>query len=115
MSIGQNLKRLRKLAKLSQDGLALKAGISQQLISQLETGSNDTTKALPRLAQALGVAVGAIDPNYSIETETMDELTQIWEKLDAPRRGLLVKQARLLEETELSQGASTGSKATGEK
>jgi len=38
--------------------------VSQQLISQLENGRNQTTKELPSIAQALGVAVHEIDENF---------------------------------------------------
>ncbi len=50
---------------LSQAGLAAKAGVSQQLISQLERGVNTTTKELPAIAYALGVAVHEIDEDYA--------------------------------------------------
>ena len=65
MPIAQNLRRLRKAAKLSQEALAKKAGGSQQLISQIEREVNSSTKELPDLARALGVAVDAIDESFS--------------------------------------------------
>lgn len=64
MPIAQNLRRLRKEAKLSQEALAKKAGVSQQLISQIERGENSTTKEIADLSRALGVAVDAIDENF---------------------------------------------------
>jgi transcriptional regulator with XRE-family HTH domain len=62
--IAENLRRLRKAAGLSQLTLAEKAGVSQQLVSQLENGKNYSTTELPGLAHALGVPVHAIDPAY---------------------------------------------------
>lgn len=53
---------------MSQGALAAKAGVSQQLISQIETGVNDSTTELPSLARALGVGVDEIDPDYVIST-----------------------------------------------
>lgn len=67
--IGENLKMLRKAKRLSQVTLAEKAGVSQQLISQIERGENQTTRELPVLAQALGVGVYEIDPAYTPDAE----------------------------------------------
>lgn len=64
MSIPENIKRLRKAKRLSQPQLAKAAGVSQQLISQLENGINLTTKFLPDIAKALGATMGEIDKAY---------------------------------------------------
>lgn len=64
-SISENLRKLRRTSGLSQAALATKAGVSQQLISQLENGVNTTTKELPAIAYALGVAVHEIDEDYA--------------------------------------------------
>lgn len=64
MSIADNLKRRREAAGLSQPQLAAKAGVSQQLISQIERGENLTTKKLPQIARALGARVEDLDPDY---------------------------------------------------
>lgn len=68
MTIGSNLQRLRKEAKLSQATLAKLSGVSQQLISQIETDVNNSTKELPALAKALGVSVADIDESYADKT-----------------------------------------------
>lgn len=65
MSIAKNLTRIRSGAGLSQAALAKLSGVSQQLISQIERGENSSTKHLPKLANALGVGVAELDPNYS--------------------------------------------------
>lgn len=64
MGIAENLKRLRAAAKLSQVGLAKKAGVAQQLISQIERGENTSTKYLPQIARALSATVADIDPQF---------------------------------------------------
>ncbi len=64
MSIPENIKRYRQAKKLSQPALAKLAGVSQQLISQLERGINLTTKHLPAIAKALDVTMGEIDKAY---------------------------------------------------
>lgn len=65
MSIADNLPRLRKAKGLSQVALANKAGVSQQLISRLESGVDLTSKKLPELARALEVSVYEIDEAYT--------------------------------------------------
>lgn len=67
MSIAENLPRLRREKRLSQAGLAKLANVSQQLISRLESGTDQTSKKLPDLAKALGVSVYTIDEAYSPE------------------------------------------------
>lgn len=65
-TIAENVKRLREDLRMTQPELAKKAGVSQQLISQIEKGENDTTKKLPALARALGVSVTDIDGRYEV-------------------------------------------------
>ena len=64
MSLKGNLRRLRKVVKLTQDQLAEKAGVPQSLISDLETGKRETTSFLPELAAALNCSVKDLDPRY---------------------------------------------------
>lgn len=64
MAIADNLRALRRAAKMTQAILAARSGVSQQLISQLETGHITATNSLPALAAALGVPVSEIDPRY---------------------------------------------------
>jgi len=66
MSLADNLKRLRAASGLSQVALAKAAKVSQQLVSRLESGIDQTTKKLPLLAAALGVDVTDLDPTYSV-------------------------------------------------
>lgn len=65
MTIAENVKRLRKEAGLSQGQLAEVSGVSQQLISQIEGGKNNTTKHLSALAKALGCKLADIDPQLT--------------------------------------------------
>ena len=67
MPIPDNLKRLREERRLSQPRLAELAGVTQQLISQLERGENLTTRKLPQIARALGVQAHDIDESYSFD------------------------------------------------
>jgi len=88
MSIAANLKRLRKEKGISQPALAEKSGVSQQLISQIENGKNETTNRLPQLARALGVSVADLDPAYST---VVDEVQPGVEGLVPVRRAGMVE------------------------
>jgi phage repressor protein C with HTH and peptisase S24 domain len=55
----------RKAKGLSQTELAARARVSQQLITSIETGVTKTTKFLLRLAAALDVPPGQLDPEWA--------------------------------------------------
>lgn len=88
MELKDNLKRIRKAAKLSQAQLAAESGVSQQSISRLEKGDDLTSKFLPNLAAALKVSPSDLDPNFVLPTGSDDELVRL--VLQAP---LEVKQS----------------------
>lgn len=60
--MGNRLCEFRKQAKISQEELSAKSGISRSTISSIETDPNysTTTKTLERLAAALGTTVDQI-------------------------------------------------------
>ena len=59
--VGQNTRRLRRAAGLSQEQLAEQAGITQQHLSGLERGTqNPTVLTLAQIAEALGASVVAL-------------------------------------------------------
>lgn len=65
MSLKDNLKTARKAKGWSQPELAREAGVSQQLISQIENGVPSAGKdMLPTIAAALGIEVTDLDPNF---------------------------------------------------
>jgi transcriptional regulator with XRE-family HTH domain len=54
--LGANVRRYRKLAGISQEELALEAGMKRSYVSDLERGTrNPSVRALGRLAAALKV------------------------------------------------------------
>ena len=57
--MGEKIRELREKAKLSQEELAERSGISRVTISFIETGKLEsvTTKTLRQIAEALGVSV----------------------------------------------------------
>ena len=54
-TLAERIKSARNHAKLTQKALALKAGVEQPVISQLETGKNLQSAHLPKIAHACGV------------------------------------------------------------
>lgn len=62
--LGINVRRYRKLKGMSQEQLALDAGMERSYVSDLERGTrNPSVRALGRLADALGV-----EPKQLLET-----------------------------------------------
>ncbi len=54
--LGANVRRHRQLKGMTQEQLALEAGMERSYVSDLERGTrNPTVRALGRLAKALGV------------------------------------------------------------
>ena len=62
--VGQVLRQQRDKAGLTQQQLAEKAGLLQSHISRIERGEySPTNKTLTKLAAALGVPLGVLDPS----------------------------------------------------
>jgi transcriptional regulator with XRE-family HTH domain len=61
-NMGARLRELREQAKLTQEGLAHRAGVSSAAIFRIEQGrpSDPKLSTLVALAQALGVTVGRL-------------------------------------------------------
>jgi transcriptional regulator with XRE-family HTH domain len=58
---GARLRQLRKAQKLSQEKVALKAGLDRSYLGQIERGeSNVSLINIERIAQALGVEAGEL-------------------------------------------------------
>lgn len=101
MTIADNLKRIRSEKKLSQAKLAKEAGVSQQLISQLENSVNSSTTELPKLARALGVSVSEIDPSYG---DVSNEVISIAGRMSPVRTIGVVEAGAFREVDEFDQG-----------
>lgn len=65
MVLSTNIRSRRSELKLSQKELAAKAGVSQQLINALESGSVRSTKFLHEIAMALGTTISELEPKFS--------------------------------------------------
>jgi transcriptional regulator with XRE-family HTH domain len=60
MSIGERVREIRTKRGLSQADLGRQAGMHQPVISEIESGRSVTSRTMERLADALGVSVGAL-------------------------------------------------------
>jgi DNA-binding XRE family transcriptional regulator len=61
--VGKKIREFRERARLTQVQLAEKAGLPQSHVSRLENAEHSATNlTLEKIAKALGVAVGDIDP-----------------------------------------------------
>lgn len=69
-TLGENLKTIRKLKKMTQKELAQKSGVKQSVISDLETGNAKTTGSIIELANALGVTAEDLRKGVVGEIET---------------------------------------------
>lgn len=118
MGIPENLKRLRAREGLSQAALAKKAGVAQQLISQLERGENLTTKKLIDISRALNASLIELDPSLAdaISAGTAgSEIAEIYQRLqDHPDwQAYLLDQARQIEQRVRSTTTPPEPKAEG--
>lgn len=69
---------LRIKAGLSQAQLANKAGVSQQLVGEIERGQTNTSKAIYKFAAAMGVEAHELDAAIpSLDDELKEILVQI--------------------------------------
>ncbi len=120
MGLAQNLRREREAKGWSQAKLAKQAGVSQQLISQIERGIPGSTKALPQLAFALQISVFVLEPDFGAIGEPdagREELMAIYDRLAVLPgwQEYLVEQGRQLEARVLRQQETTPPKEAGGK
>lgn len=69
-TLGENLKTIRKIKKMTQKELAQKSGVKQSVISDLETGNAKSTGSIIELANALGVTAEDLRKGVVGETES---------------------------------------------
>ena len=82
MTVGENIRRIRKEKHLSQRELGKKLGISQQMIGQYE--NNPTPPKLEtvrKIAKVLNVSVSELDPRVDAEIDSLElELRRLQNK-----------------------------------
>lgn len=68
LQFGQNLKRLRRLSGLTQERMAVRAGITSKFISEMENGGrNPSLETLHKIALALNVDISELVSFSDIE------------------------------------------------
>ncbi|MBJ7593068.1 MULTISPECIES: helix-turn-helix domain-containing protein [Aeromonas] len=92
--IGDNIKRIRKAAGLSQQELAERCGISKSQLSRLESGEqqNPLIQTIIPIATALGASLDEIV--YGETTETMTYLSKAMEELPEADKAAIRKLIR---------------------
>lgn len=61
LQLGMRIKYLRKRRNLSQEDLALEAGVNKNYLSDLERGQrNPTLKILEKISNALGISISEL-------------------------------------------------------
>ncbi|TNM60339.1 helix-turn-helix domain-containing protein [Aliirhizobium smilacinae] len=71
ITIGKNVRRIRKIRGITQEELSFRSGFTRAYLSELENGrSNPTISSIERIAQELGVTI--IDLISSPDSSTTD-------------------------------------------
>ncbi len=108
-TFGDRVKRLRKVAKLSQEALAKSAGIKQSSLSVIETGA--TKLATIKAPTMKGLAAALKVTQHYLETGTeppvkpgadplLDQLTTLYAALNNQKKHELVRYANYLHSRE---------------
>ena len=72
-TLAENLRAFRRLRGLTQDQLAVRAGVSQTTIDKIEQGRTLKSKFLPNIAVALSVPLEKLDPAVAEAMEQFSE------------------------------------------
>lgn len=82
-SIGQNIKKIRLNKNMTQKQLGALCGMADSAIRRYENGgANPKIETLGKIAQALNVSIGDLDPSYSYMTHDKDEALKIISQLN---------------------------------
>jgi transcriptional regulator with XRE-family HTH domain len=76
VSLAKNIRRLRRMADLTQIGLSQRLGVGQGAISKWETGESEpSVSALPRLAVALGTSLDRLLEGIEAQYDSSRDLS----------------------------------------
>jgi transcriptional regulator with XRE-family HTH domain len=120
-NLGETLRRLRRVARLSLRGLAEKTGFSASFLSQVENGqASPSLASMERIALALGMTMGQIfegaerpkSPTVITRVEARVALKSDWSKarleaLSVPAPGGRLEPVMLI----MAPGGTTGARA----
>lgn len=91
MNIGERIAYFRKERKYSVNGLAMRSGVSQSYVRELELGhyENPTIEVLEALCGALGISLSEFFDEHKDLRTTSDNLIEEIELLNPAQRDLL--------------------------
>jgi len=91
MNIGERIAYFRKERKYSVNGLAMRSGVSQSYVRELELGhyENPTIEVLESLCGALGISLSEFFDEHKDLRTTSDNLIEEIELLNPAQRDLL--------------------------
>jgi transcriptional regulator with XRE-family HTH domain len=78
----KKFKAARAAADMSQGEVGKRAGVSQQLIGEIERGATRSTKAIYRIAKALDVKAYELDPEIPAPLDAWEEAVYNARELD---------------------------------
>lgn len=84
-TIGENVRRLREAAGMSQDDLAVAAKTTQSTIDRIEREEVANSRFLPRIAGALRVSLSELDESYATTAEPVRPLLPLVTQIGADR------------------------------
>jgi len=102
VTLGSRLKFSRKQRAMTQKELSEKSGVSQQLISRIESEKIDNTTEIFSLSEALGVSARWLSKGEGEMTEaskSSDSLTHEAKELAKAFQDLLPKQKTAIQQT----------------
>lgn len=114
MSFAEQLIRIRKMRRLSQQQLAMRSGISQQAVSNLETGKSSPSEyTIRQLAAALRVQMSELleDKEKSPTAVSDGDLEDIIDRVRHLHPQALARLSDYLEGLEDGQGTASPSPA----
>jgi transcriptional regulator with XRE-family HTH domain len=100
------LVQLRGDKKLSQTALAKAAGVTQQLIGEIEAGRVRSTKAIYKIAHTLGTTATLLDPGIPAIESRLAKIQQKLSRLDEEEATYLLD--RLEHDIEVAERARRG-------
>ena len=99
VSLGNNIKKYRALAKLTQEQLAETVGCSDRHIGHIEKGqSTPSVATLVSIANALNVGIDRLVYN-NLDNHAdyfIQELMAIWENFEEPNKQIVIEMAKML-------------------
>jgi transcriptional regulator with XRE-family HTH domain len=112
LSFAEQLIRIRKKRRFSQQQLAMRSGISQQAVSNLETGKSSPSEyTIRQLAAALRVSMSELleDDKKSPTADSSGELEDIIDRVRHLQPQALARLSDYLEGLEDGQGTASPS------